>query len=124
MMVHVDTSALVDALTGPRRSLGALTALVDEGHRLGLSAIVYFEWLRGPRTAAEAAAQQALFPEETIVPFGAHEARLAAQVYKHLKRPRGRDIDIAIAASALVHGAAIWTLNRADFHDIPDLRVV
>jgi predicted nucleic acid-binding protein len=124
MMVHVDTSALVDALTGPRRSLGALTALVDEGHRLGMSAIVFFEWLRGPRTAVELAAQEALFPEEAIVPFGANEARLAAQVYKHLKRPRGRDIDIAIAASALAHGAAIWTLHRADFHDIPDLRVV
>ena len=29
MIVHVDTSALVDALTGPRRSLDALIGLTD-----------------------------------------------------------------------------------------------
>jgi predicted nucleic acid-binding protein len=28
---------------------------------------------------------------------------------------------MAIAASALVHGAALWTLNPDDFRDIPDL---
>src|SRR5215203_3772132 len=48
MIVHVDTSALVDALTGPRRSLPALIALTDEGHRAVLSTIILYEWLRGP----------------------------------------------------------------------------
>ena len=37
MIVHVDTSALIDALTGPRRSLDTLIALTDEGHRVVLS---------------------------------------------------------------------------------------
>ena len=55
MIVHVDTSALVDALTGPRRSIEALIALTREGHRLRLSTVVLYEWLRGPRTAAERA---------------------------------------------------------------------
>jgi hypothetical protein len=40
MIVHVDTSALVDALTGPRRSLTALRRLTEESHRLVLSTIV------------------------------------------------------------------------------------
>ena len=43
MIVHVDTSALVDALTGPRRSLDALIRFTDQGHRLMLSTIVLFE---------------------------------------------------------------------------------
>jgi len=43
MIVHIDTSALVDALTGPRRSLDAMIRLTAEGHRLALSAIVLYE---------------------------------------------------------------------------------
>ena len=62
MIVHVDTSALIDALTGPRRSLDALIALTDEGHRLMLSTIVLYEWLRGPRLRSELTAQEELFP--------------------------------------------------------------
>jgi predicted nucleic acid-binding protein len=123
-MIHLDTSALVDALTGPRRSLDGLTALVQEGHRLALSTIVLYEWLRGPRTPAELAAQEALFPPETVVAFGPSEAQMAARLYTRVKRARGRDIDLAIAACALANGASLWTLNHIDFRDIPDLRVI
>jgi predicted nucleic acid-binding protein len=124
MMVHLDTSALVDALTGPRRSLDALTTLVDEGHRLGLSAIVLYEWLRGPRAPADLDAQEALFPAEAAVPFGSGEARLSAALYARVRRGRGRELDLAIAACALAHDAALWTLNPADFRDIPGLRLI
>jgi predicted nucleic acid-binding protein len=124
MIVHVDTSALVDALTGPRRSLDTLIALTDEGHRLVLSTIVLYEWLRGPRTRLELAAQDELFPREAAVPFGPAEAALASRLYKQLPRARGREIDLAVAACALVGGGAIWTLNPGDFRDVPDLRLV
>jgi len=36
---------------------------------------------------------------------------------------RQRELDIAVAACAIVHGGALWTLNRDDFKDIPDLRL-
>lgn len=124
MIVHLDTSALVDALTGPRRSLDRLTTLVQEEHRIGVSTIVLYEWLRGPRTPAELAVQEELFPREAAVAFGTAEAHTAAQLYKRLKRARGREIDLAIAACALTSGASLWTLNRTDFQDIPDLRVI
>ena len=123
MMVHVDTSALVDALTGPRRSLDALIALTDQGHRLVVSTIVLYEWLRGPRTRAELAAQADLFPAETAIAFGAEEAALAARLYKQVPRARGREIDLAVAACAIANNAAIWTLNPADFRDIPGIRL-
>jgi predicted nucleic acid-binding protein len=48
----------------------------------------------------------------------------AARLYSRIRRPRGREVDIAIAARAIVHGGAIWTLNRDGFRDIPDLRLV
>lgn len=124
MIVHLDTSALIDALTGPRRSLDALIRITDQGHRLTLSTIVLYEWLRGPRTRTELAAQEDLFPAEAAVTFGAAEAALAARLYKQVARGRGREIDLAIAACAMASDAAIWTLNGDDFRDIPDLRLV
>src|SRR5512143_3145327 len=116
MTIHLDTSALVDALTGPRRSLPTLTRLADEGHRLSLSAIVLFEWLRGPRSRAELAVQEELFPRERAVAFGSEQAAAAARLYSTVKRPRGREIDLVVAACAVADGAMLWTLNRDDFH--------
>jgi predicted nucleic acid-binding protein len=124
MTVHVDTSALVDALTGPRRSLDVLIGLAGEGHRLSISAIVLYEWLRGPRTRAELAVQEELFPRERGVSCGAAQAAVAARLYGAVTRPRGREIDLAVAACALHDGAALWTINRADFRDIPDLALI
>lgn len=124
MIVHIDTSALVDALTGPRRSLAHLRSLVAEGHPIAISSLVYFEWKRGPRTIAELAAQEALLPGESVVPFDTHAAALAADLYRNATKPRGREIDLAIAACALGHGAALWTLNAADFEDVPGLTLV
>jgi predicted nucleic acid-binding protein len=124
MIIHLDTSALVDALTGPRRSLDTLVSLTERGHRLGFSTIVLYEWLRGPRTRAELTAQEELFPSERAAAFGAADAAAAARLYKQLARPRGREIDIAIAACAVAGGAALWTLNPADFRDMPDLRLI
>lgn len=124
MIVHIDTSALIDALTGPRRSLAGLTRLVEEGHRLSLSTVVLYEWLRGPRTRAELAVQEELFPSESAVPFGAVEAAQAAALYGRVTRARGREIDLAVAACAITWSAALWTLNRQDFTDVPDLELV
>jgi predicted nucleic acid-binding protein len=38
-----------------------------------------------------------------------------------VKRPRQRQADLAIAACAIRHGASLWTLNPADFADVPGL---
>jgi predicted nucleic acid-binding protein len=124
MTVHLDTSTLVDALTGPRRSLDILIGLAGEGRRLSISAIVLYEWLRGPRTHPELAVQEELFPREKAVPFGVAQAALAARLYGAVKKPRGREIDLAVAACALHDGAALWTLNRADFRDLPGLALI
>ena len=93
MTIHLDTSALVGALAGPRAAFDRLRTLVDESHRVRLS------------TIAEAAAY-------------------AADLYARLPRPRGRDRDLAVAACALVHEAALWTLNPGDFSDVPGLKLL
>ena len=64
-----------------------------------------------------------LLPREAAVPFGPEEAAWAARLYSEIARARGREIDLAIAAGALVHHARLWTLNVEDFKDIPGLEM-
>jgi predicted nucleic acid-binding protein len=120
-MVHLDTSVLVDALTGQRRSLSTLREVLESPEPVTLCSIVLFEWLRGPRLKEEIDIQEALFPGANAIPFGFVEAQIASTLYKTVKRPRGREADLAIAASALSDGASLWTLNTEDFRDIPAL---
>ena len=122
-MIHLDTSILIDALTGPRRSGAALRAVIEQGDRLSCSTIVLYEWLRGPRHQQELRVQEALFPRDTCAEFGPAEAARAAALYRSVRRPRGREIDLAIAASAIEHQARFWTLNADDFVDIPGLHL-
>ena len=123
MIIHLDTSALVGALAGRRRSLPRLTEFVREGHRLKLSAPVLYEWLRGPRTVGELQDQETLLPRRAAVPFDTEAAATAADLYTELDKVRGREMDLAIAACAIAHEAALWTLNDEEFRDIPGLKL-
>jgi predicted nucleic acid-binding protein len=123
MTIHLDTSILVDALTGTRRSAVALERTVARGHVMAISSLALYEWLRGPRTPDELEYQEALLPAADARPFGPAEGARAAGLYRTLTRARGRDMDIAIAACALEHGARLWTLNPDDFHDMPGLQL-
>jgi predicted nucleic acid-binding protein len=122
-VIHLDTSVLIDALTGPRRSAARLRTAIADGERVAFSAIVLYEWLRGPRDPRELAAQEALFPREAAVAFGKEEAALAADLYRKVRRPLGRELDLAVAACAITCGASLWTLNETDFADISGLRL-
>ena len=123
-MILLDTSLLIDALSGSRQSAPLLRAAIERGERMAVPTLVLYEWRRGPRTAQELAAQEALFPSEEAVVFGQAEALLAAELYQQVKRPRSRAIDLAIAACAITSNAELWTLNGDDFSDVAGLKVV
>jgi predicted nucleic acid-binding protein len=120
-MIHLDTSVLIDALSGPRRSAKTLRDAIASGERVNISTLVLFEWLRGPRKAEELHAQEQLFPRGGAAAFGGEEAALAAKLYRSVRGARGREIDLAIAACAIADAASLWTLNPEDFGDIPGL---
>lgn len=122
-MTVLDTSVLIDALSGTRRSAPALRRAIADGERLLVPSLVLYEWLRGPRLPEELAAQEALFPAAAALPFGPAEAARAAQLHVRLRRGRGREIDLAIAACALTLGARLWTLNPRDFRDLEGLEL-
>ena len=122
-MILLDTSVLIDALTGARRAAPALRGAIASGERIALSTLVLYEWQRGPRRAEELAAQEALWPSDAAIAFGPDEAATAATLYRSIRTPRGREIDLAIAACAICWSATLWTLNVKDFRDIPGLEL-
>ena len=79
-MIVLDTSILVDSLTGQGRS--------DSPERLRrrhrpknetaslVPALVLYEWLRGPRRIGELAAQEALFPRESALRLWSRKRQL------------------------------------------------
>ena len=123
-MILLDTSVLVEGLGAGGSMREALRGAIAQGERIALPALVLYEWKRGPRIPEEIDAQEALFPSSEALPFGPDEADLAARLYKELPRSRGREVDLAIAASALVWRSKLWTLDVEDFRDIPGLALV
>ena len=123
-MILLDTSVLVEGLGAGGSMRSALRHAIEQGERIALPALVLYEWTRGPRIPEELDAQEALFPSRDALPFGPDEAHLAARLYRELPRSRGREVDLAIAASALVWRSKLWTLNVEDFRDVPGLNLV
>jgi len=122
-VILLDTSVLVEGLGAGGRLREALRDVIAAGQRMAIPSLVLYEWLRGPRLSEELEAQEALFPAKEALVFGPEEARLAAELYQTVLRPRGREVDLAIAASALAWEATLWTLNVKDFDDIPGLHL-
>jgi tRNA(fMet)-specific endonuclease VapC len=122
-MIMLDTSILVHGLGRSRRLAPALHQTLEGDERILVPSLVLYEWLRGPRTPEELGMQEALFPSEAAVPFGPREAAVGAKLYSSIGRARSREIDVAIAACAICHDAELWTDNRADFDDLPGLRL-
>ena len=122
-MIVIDTSLLVDALTGLKRSGPAIRSALAEGEAILLPALVLYEWLRGLRLSEELAFQESLFPSKSAIPFDTEQARISADLYRAVSRARTREFDLAIAACALVRDARLWTLNHADFQDVPGIRL-
>lgn len=55
-MTVVNTSVLIDSLSGPKRSAKALRSAIEKGERILVPSLVLYEWLRGPRLPSQVAA--------------------------------------------------------------------
>lgn len=129
MAVLIDTDLLVDL----ERGVGSadVDQLIGEQDR-AISAITVSELLHGVHRATGARrARRSAFVEHLLaglraIPITDPVARVHAEIWAQLAE--GGNVigahDLWIAATAVAHGLAVATRNRADFQRVPGLRVI
>ncbi len=121
MLVHLDTDFLIYALSvrGPERE--RLAELASSDTPIEISAVAWYEFSRGPRTAEQLAVARVFFGVDGVVPFSERLAEAAAETFRSLGSPRKRAADIAIGTTAAAAGAVLLTRNPKDFAGVPGL---
>ncbi|MHB2020054.1 MAG: type II toxin-antitoxin system VapC family toxin [Candidatus Xenobia bacterium] len=122
-LFHLDTDFLVYAFAvrGPERR--RFLALSESDAELQISALVWYEYTRGPRTVELLSAVRSYFSESGIIPMSEDIALNAGELFRRLGSPRKRAADIAIGATAVISKATLITRNRRDFAGIADLQI-
>ena len=128
MGVIVDTAVLIAAERGAFDMPGYLATLGDEP--VALAAISASELLDGVERARDPAGRErrgafveGVLANVPVISFGLAEARVHARVWAALAAagtPIGAH-DLQIAATALVAGSAVATLNQDEFRRVPAL---
>ena len=133
-MALLDTSVPVDLTRSARsadgrRAQAVLIDLVGRGESIFTSRLSDAELRVGPHRAPDPAAElvrvEGALRRCRILEFDARAAARFAEVKAHLLslgRPPG-DMDVQIAAVALVHAQTLLTRNAKHFADVPGLAV-
>lgn len=130
MSVILDTAVLIAAERGTFDMPGYLAALGDAP--VALAAISASELLHGVERARGAGIRQrrsefveGVLANVPVIPFGLAEARAHARIWATLA-DAGALIgahDLQIAATALVAGSEVATLNVTEFRRVPGLQL-
>jgi len=113
-MIHLDANLLI-ALVKPSDVHHAVAAgLVSREMPLGSSSIAWMEFRSKPVHPAEKAALQALL-SAGVHPFDEACADLAGKLYHLTGSKRRTRLDSMIAASVILAGAELATVNSGDF---------
>ena len=120
---HLDTDFMLKAISakGPEQTL--LRRLSNTDAAIEISAIVWYEFCRGPRSPDQEALARSYLETDGIIPFDEAVAASAADLFRRLGSPRKRAADIAIAATALSRGACLLSANSRDYSGIEGLRL-
>lgn len=120
MRAILDTSVLI-AERGPPEDIEAAISVVSITE-LHVGVLVAVDPDERARRADRLAAVEATFdPFPVSVEIARAWGRLAAAVHQRGGKPRRRQIDLAIAATAIVERVPLLTRNVADFALIADL---
>ena len=121
---HLDTDCLVLATAhrrGPEHD--RLLELLGSRAFVEISAIAWYEFVRGPRTPEVLAAARSVFGENGILPFDEAVAERAGDLFRGSVASRRRAADLAIAAHAITRRAVLLTHNPRDYTGIEGLEV-
>jgi len=125
-MVILDTNIIIDHLrqrNGADTQLLRMTAVVPLAE-LAISTISIQELFEG-KSSKDCEKQNALYlvmAPFTTLPYTTEVARCAGEIARDAKQPI-EFADAAIAATAMVHRAQLYTLNVKHFRDIPGLEL-
>jgi tRNA(fMet)-specific endonuclease VapC len=123
-VIIADSDVLIDFLRG--HGDGARRVALELGSRsFATTAITAFELRSGAHTARQRKSVDTLLAAMTILPFGAEEAQLAADIRKELEG-QGQAIGMAdylIAAVCISNQGILLTRNLQDFERIKTLKV-
>jgi len=123
--MNLDTSFLIDLHREyrGRSHSGARDFLLHHSLvRFKISVMVYVEFLEGLRHSNESK----FLEHFRLVPFEEPQARVAAEIRKTLRKQGTLigDLDVCIAASALVSGEPLVTANEEHFGRVKGLEVI
>ena len=118
----VDTSILIDYFRKTDKANSRLVAHFQNFDRLYISSITEFEVVNGA-TKAHLEFWDGMLAKFSVLDFDSKAARQAASYVAQLKAKRKSvdKPDLFIAATAVVNGLTLDTLNRKHFVDIDDL---
>ena len=112
-MIHVDTSFLIDALTGGSPAASKLDAWVAADQIIAMSAVAWTEFLCGPLDGRTASLAAVLVDRR--LDYTVEMTTVAARLFNGTGRRRGTLTDCMIAAAAIAESTPIATGNPRDF---------
>ena len=113
-MICLDSNYLIGGVTEGRPESSHLLAWFEAGEIFFTAAPAWYEFLCGPVNEAQIETMRA-FLTHGIIAFGETQAATAARIFNAVERPRRRRVDAMIAATAMVAGGKLATLNASDF---------
>ena len=123
MKLLLDTTVLIDTLRSRNARRTLLAELVQQGHKLGTSAINLAEVHAGMRPGEEAATEaflNSLHCYHTTCGIACLAGSLKGRYARHGKTLHWPDM--IVAATALEHGLTLMTDNQKDF-PLPELQI-
>lgn len=112
--LHLDTNLLIDLVTAGSPHIALIRQWLDEGEKLGASAVAWSEFCNGPLTAEQKDAVFAVLGRR-VADFTWRQAEDASRLFHRTGRRRGSHADCMIAAAAMAAHIAVATRNVKDF---------
>ncbi|MBL7078283.1 PIN domain-containing protein [Candidatus Shapirobacteria bacterium] len=126
-MVILDTNIIIDHLRLKAKSKSKLLALAEKNPKkeLAISIISVQELYEGQSTKEQEEEKMLLatISPLRILSYTYEVAKLAGEIARDLKRPIEL-ADAAIAATAIINGGQLATLNKKDFQGIKGLILI
>ena len=120
----VDTSIFIDYLRAKDKRDTALFKIPDT-HTLYVSSITLFELYMGATNKEKWEDVKMLTEDLVVLPFDDTVSIKAAEIFQNLRKINKliEFRDIFIAATCIVHGLSVKTLNKSHFSRIKGLKV-